>query len=384
MNAAAIIVAAGTGQRFGGGAPKQFRLLGGAPVLRWSLKAMNADARVQRIAVVCEPERAEAVLAMAKGLSTPVLTVNGGATRTASVRNGLAALAATPPDVLLIHDAARPGLTADMLDRLFEALDAHDAAAPALPITDALKAAAGEGLGEPVDREALMAVQTPQAFRWAALERAYSILPDGESLADDIAVAQAAGVKTVWVAGDRRNEKITYPEDLERMEALLSGPGLTVTGQGFDVHRLISGDGVWLCGVKIPCDRALEGHSDADAGLHAVCDAMLGTIGAGDIGLHFPPSDPQWKDAASDRFVTHCLSLMTQAGAAPLHCDVTLICETPKIGPHREAMRDRLAALLGLPSERVNVKATTTERLGALGRSEGIAAQAVLTARIAS
>lgn len=384
MKAAAVIVAAGTGARFGGPTPKQFLPLGGKPVLRWSLELFDRAETVKRIIVVCDPARAGDVMEMTAGLTIPVTTVPGGAERTDSVRAGLEALADDPPDYVLIHDAARPKASDSLVRSLFAALQDAEGAAPALPVRDAIKQNEDGAPGEEVDRSGLLAMQTPQAFRYTPLMEAYRILPPQTMWSDDVAVAREAGLEVSGVTGERTNFKITDREDLAMMEAFLDEPRPTsiAVGHGFDVHRLVPGEGVTLCGVGIPCKFKLQGHSDADAGLHAICDAMLGTIGAGDIGQHFPPSDPQWRDADSSAFVTHCLGLMREAGARPVHADLTLICERPKIGPYREAMQARLAELLGLGSQSVNVKATTTERLGYLGRGEGLAAEAVVTAEI--
>jgi len=384
MRTAAIIVAAGSGVRFGASTAKQWLMLAGRPVIRHSVDLFARRLEIDRI-VVAHPagRRDDAVSALG---GAEAILVEGGATRTQSVRAGLAALSGDPPDRVLIHDAARPLATDALVARLLAALEEADAAAPVLALSDAVKRKADGALGEDVDRDGLLAVQTPQAFRFAAIARAYEAISAGSSLPDDVAVARAAGISTAAVAGDPRNIKLTHAEDLPLMESLLNpAPGAeTVTGQGFDAHRLIPGGGLTLCGVSIPCEFALAGHSDADAGLHAICDAMLGTIGAGDIGRHFPPGDPQWKDADSAAFVGRCLALMRDAGAAPVHCDVTLICERPRIGPHRDAMQARIAALLALPEARINVKATTTEGMGFAGRGEGVAAQAVVTARIAA
>ena len=378
MKTAAIIVAGGSGERFGG-APKQFRSLLGRPVLRWSVDLFSACG-IGPVVVVTRPEHAaERDAALAGAV---VIHARAGATRTESVRSGLAALPAARPDAVLIHDAARPLASPALVRRVLDALAQADGAAPALPVADALKARADSGFGTDIDRAALIAVQTPQGFRFAPLSAAYDGLPAGADLADDVAVALSAGLRVVSVAGERTNMKITFPEDFEMMERLAAPPAPRIAvGHGFDVHRLEPGDGVDLCGVRIACDLALVGHSDADAGLHALCDAMLGAAGAGDIGQHFPPGDPQWRGADSARFVQHCLTLVRGAGLAPAHADITLICERPKIGPHRDAMRARVAGLLGLPAHSVNIKATTTERLGFLGRGEGLAAEAVFTAK---
>ncbi len=355
-------------------------------MLRWSVDLFASLPEISSIVVVSRPEH-EALLAEALRGAAPVRIAMAGATRTESVRAGLAALADTPSDTVLIHDAARPLASPALARRVLAALVQHDGAAPALPPADALKRRAEDSqnddrLGDDLARGDLLSVQTPQGFRFAPLWGAYRALPPGADLADDVAVARAAGLSVAAVAGERSNIKATLAEDMDMLARLATpqAPRIAI-GHGFDVHRLIPGGGVTLCGVHIASDLALEGHSDADAGLHALCDAILGAAGAGDIGQHFPPSDPQWRGADSARFVAHCLTLLADAGLAPAHADVTIICEAPKIGPHRDAMRARLAHLLGLPPASVNVKATTTEKLGALGRGEGLAAEAVFLAQ---
>ncbi|MFN3211512.1 MAG: bifunctional 2-C-methyl-D-erythritol 4-phosphate cytidylyltransferase/2-C-methyl-D-erythritol 2,4-cyclodiphosphate synthase [Henriciella sp.] len=370
MRIAAIIVAAGQGQRAGGERPKQLRLLGGRPVFQWSLKALqNHDAIGQCVLVVPAGE-AEAYRPFA---STNVSIVEGGATRSASVRAGLDACELGADDLVLIHDAARPGLSSDVISSLIEALETADGAAPALPVADALKRKTGEALST-VDRSELYRVQTPQAFRFEAIRSALS----GEhDLVDDLAAIEAANGKVTLVPGDETLAKITYPGDHARMERLLMPPSPTPRfGTGYDVHALEPGDGVTLCGVFIPHTRSLVGHSDADVAWHALTDAILGAAALGDIGDHFPPSDPQWKGAPSDVFLKHAVTIVHDAGWALTSCDLTLICEAPKIKPHREAMRLRTAEVTGLPVEAISVKATTTEGLGFTGRREGIAAQA--------
>jgi 2-C-methyl-D-erythritol 4-phosphate cytidylyltransferase/2-C-methyl-D-erythritol 2,4-cyclodiphosphate synthase len=315
----------------------------------------------------------------ALGAQGGVQAVIGGETRTASVRAGLAALATAAPDIVLIHDAARPGLDAAMVRALIAAIEAGaHAAAPALPAADTVLRVDGQGrvIGE-ADRTALRRVQTPQAFKFAEIVRAYATAEASAAFSDDLAVARAAGIETVLIAGDPRLMKLTYPEDEAVLEAILSGSRITCVGQGIDAHRFGPGDHVTLCGVRISHDKGLVGHSDADAGWHALVDAILGALGEGDIGAHFPPSDPQWKGADSERFLRHAVELAKKHNALIQHVDITLVCERPKIGPHREAMRARTAEVLGLPLSRVSVKATTTERMGFLGREEGLAAQAV-------
>jgi 2-C-methyl-D-erythritol 4-phosphate cytidylyltransferase/2-C-methyl-D-erythritol 2,4-cyclodiphosphate synthase len=377
MSVAALIVAAGRGERAGSGIPKQYMNLLGRPVLRWSIDALSR-AGVDEIVVAIAPEHADLCRSAIEG--TPLVRiVHGGATRTASVRAGLAAIESA--DVVLVHDAARPGLTSDVVSALVEAIEQGAAgAAPALPVADSLRrvdvrnAVVGE-----VERDGLMRVQTPQAFRAETLRAAYAALTEDAALSDDLAVVRANGGACVLVPGDARLMKITYPEDLALIERLLARERVTCVGTGIDAHRFGPGDHVTLCGMRVAHDKGLVGHSDADAGWHALVDAILGALGEGDIGAHFPPSDPQWKGADSERFLRHAAKLATDAGARIIHVDVTLVCERPKIGPHREAMRARTAEVLGLPLTRVSVKATTTERMGFLGREEGLAAQATAT-----
>lgn len=377
MGAAALIVAAGSGERAGGAAPKQYRPLLGAPVLAWSVRAF-AEAGIDRIVVAVSPAH-EALARAATAGEPAILIVPGGTTRTASVRAGLVVIGET--DIVLIHDAARPGLTPDMVRRLVAAVEAGAAgAAPALPVTDSLRRADAQGRAlDEIERDGLMRVQTPQAFRTSVIRAAYAALPVDAALGDDLAVAQALGVETKLIAGDARLMKLTYAEDFALLERLLGGERVTCVGSGLDAHRFGPGNSVTLCGVRIAHDKGLIGHSDADAGWHALVDAILGALGEGDIGAHFPPSDPQWKGADSERFLRHAAGLAAAAGARIVHVDVTLLCERPKIAPHRQAMRARTAEVLGLPLARVSVKATTTERLGFLGREEGLAAQALAT-----
>ena len=374
MGFAAIILAAGSGAR-AGGEPKQWRLLAGRPVLRWSAEAL-AGAGAERVVVVVPAEDVERAAEVLSGLNATV--VPGGTERIDSAHAGLEALADAPPDAALIHDAARPFVSRRHVEALLAALDGADGAVPALPVSDTLKRDAGRGLAT-LPREALLRAQTPQAFRYAAIRDAFARLAPGDTATDDATVLERAGGRVVAVPGDPLLMKLTYPEDFAMAEALAGAQRLVRVGHGFDVHRFGPGDGVWLCGVRIAHTQGLIGHSDADAGLHALTDAILGAIGAGDIGQHFPPSDPQWKDAASDRFLVHALSLLRARGGALINADVTLVCEAPKIAPHRDAMRTRLAELLDLSPDRVSVKATTTEGLGFTGRGEGVAAQAMIS-----
>lgn len=364
---AAVVVAAGAGLRAGQPLPKQFALWRGKPVVRHSVERLVG--RGIAPIVVCIPEGGEdsAKKALA-GLEVQFVT--GGATRQASVLAGLEALSCHAPPRVLIHDAARPLIPDGVLDRLAEALDSAQAAIPVLPVVDSLAHAEGGQMGAPARREALRRVQTPQAFDFAAILAAQHAWPGEPSAGDDAQVAQAAGIPVALVEGDELLHKLTYADDFAVLPAMR-------VGTGYDVHRLAEGEDLWLCGVKIEHTHGLAGHSDADVAIHALVDALLGAISAGDIGQHFPPGDPQWKGASSDRFLAHAVQLVAQAGYGIGNVDVTIVCEAPKIGPHRAAMRDRLAEIMGVDSGLVSVKATTTEGLDATGRREGIAAQAV-------
>lgn len=370
---AAVVVAAGSGSRAGGA--KQWRPLGGKPVVRWSVEALLAAGASEVVAVIPPGSEAEAADALT-GLSG-WRTVAGGDSRAGSVRNGLNALGAADDRPVLVHDAARPLLDRSVIARCLEALAAADGALPALPVADSLRRAADDLVAGEVGRDGLWRAQTPQAFRLQTLLEAYAAWPSDEAATDEATVVQRAGGRVRIVEGDPRLMKLTFPEDFAMAEALI--PRRTRVGTGFDVHRWGPGDSVWLCGVEIAHDQTLIGHSDADAGLHALTDAVLGAMGDGDIGDHFPPTDPQWKGAASDRFLLHAVERLHARGGRLVNVDVTLICERPKVKPHRQAMRERLAALLSLPLDAVSVKATTTEGLGFTGRGEGLAAQAVAT-----
>jgi 2-C-methyl-D-erythritol 4-phosphate cytidylyltransferase/2-C-methyl-D-erythritol 2,4-cyclodiphosphate synthase len=376
MTVGALIVAAGAGERAGGALPKQYQLLAGKPVLRWSIEAFIA-ARVDRIVVAVGP--GQTALAREAAGSGDIALVQGGPTRTASVRAGLAELG--DADIVLIHDAARPGLTSDTIAALTKTIaDGAGGAAPALQLSDSLRRvdAANRMIGE-VERGGLVRVQTPQAFRGLVIRAAYDALAPESSVSDDLCVARAAGAVIQLIAGQERLMKLTYADDFAVLERLMSDARIICVGSGFDAHRFGAGDHVMLCGVKIAHDKGLIGHSDADAGWHALVDAILGALGEGDIGAHFPPSDPQWKGANSEAFLRHAAALARDAGAELQHVDITLICERPKIGPHRDAMRARTAEVLGLSLPRVSVKATTTEQMGFTGRGEGLAAQATAT-----
>ena len=373
---AILIVAAGRGERAGGVVPKQFALLGGVTVIS---RAVAAFGELPVFVVIAKGQ--QAALAAALDGRAVAGIVTGGATRQESVRNGLAAIAdAGGANNVLVHDAARPLLPRVVLDALVAALDTHDGAVPVLPVADSL--ARGDALmGETVDRAGLWRVQTPQAFRVDALMTSLSRWI-GAAATDEAQVVRAAGFNVATVPGDTMLDKITHPEDFARAEALLGSRLISRSASGYDVHRLVQGEELRLGGVKIDHTHGLSGHSDADVALHAVTDAVLGTIGAGDIGSHFPPSDAQWRGAASHRFLAHAAELVATKGGVIDFIDLTLICEAPKIGPHREAMRARIAEILHLPVGRISVKATTTERLGFTGRGEGIAAQAIATVRV--
>ena len=375
-----MVVAAGRGLRAAGDKPKQYWDLGGKPALRWALEAFAARSDLAGIQAVIGEDDRELFHAATRTLALrePVI---GGATRQESVRNGLEALAAAKPDHVLIHDGARPFVSAAMIERVLAALGDSEAVIPLLPVTDTLRRATDRGY-EIVPRENLRRAQTPQGFKFEAILAAHRAHA-GMEAGDDAQLAEASGMKLTAVEGEEINLKLTTAEDFLFAERIATSAQTDIrTGTGFDIHKFVPGDHVWLCGIKIPHEFALEGHSDADAGLHAATDAILGALGAGDIGMHFPPSDAKWRHASSHLFLSHAAELVAREGGAVSHLDITLICETPKIAPYREDMRKRVAEILGVAVERVSVKATTTEGLGALGRREGIAAQAVATIRL--
>jgi len=388
VTTAALIVAAGRGARAvsGGTAPKQYALLGGVTVLARSIAAFADHQAVGEILVVTHPDDTERYETAARPFAERLHpTVTGGARRQDSVRAGLEALAANAPTHVLIHDAARPFVAADLIDRVLRGLEAHDGALPCLAVTDTLKRGDGGRIAGTVDRHDLWRAQTPQGFRFDAILAAHRAATQDATLdfTDDAAVAEWFGLDVAIVEGAEMNEKLTTAGDLATAEARLRGAAGTMrVATGYDVHALGPGDGVVLCGVRIPHDKTLIGHSDADVGLHALTDALLGTIAEGDIGSHFPPSDPQWRGADSEIFLRHAGALVTERGGAIVHADVTLLCEAPKVGPHRDAMRARIAAILGLDQSQVSIKATTNEGLGFLGRGEGIAALATATVRL--
>lgn len=368
----AIIVAAGKGLRAAGDGPKQFQLLGSKPLYQWSLEAFETHPAVQQIALVVPSDRYEYFAS--KHQSERIKIIAGGRKRTTSVRAGLKALDARSNHIVMIHDAARPGLDATMISSLIDTLSDADAAAPALPLADALKRLDGDSIRS-ITRDDLYRVQTPQAFYYGKIQAALETT--SESFVDDLAAIEASGGKIRLVQGDERLSKVTWPDDLNRMEKILRSETLSPRiGTGFDVHAFGPGDHVTLCGLKVAHSKGLIGHSDADVAWHTLTDAILGALALGDIGDHFPPSDKNWKGAESSLFLKHASDLAYQAGYLIANCDITLICEQPKIGPHREAMRETTARLLALPLSSISVKATTTERLGFTGRGEGIAAQA--------
>jgi len=376
MTVTALIVAAGAGARMGGEVPKQYRLLGGKPVLRWAVESLIRHPAVRTTRVVVGKGQRGLASAALSGLEVGEL-IEGGAERSDSVRAGLAAIES---DAVLIHDAARPFCPPAVVDRLIANLEFYDGAASVLPVGDTL-ARLGDGLEAPVDRSGIVRVQTPQAFRLDRLRAAYERWSGGLPT-DETSVAQAAGMKVAAVAGDPALEKLTLPADFERAEQWLAGRLSPRTGTGFDVHAF-AGDGpIMLGGIEMPHSRGLAGHSDADVVLHAITDALLGAAALGDIGEHFPPSDPRWKGGASSVFLAHAVELLRERGAIIDHVDCTIIAEAPKVGSHRDAMRARIAEIMGLSIDRVSVKATTTDGLGFTGRREGIAAQAVASVRM--
>jgi 2-C-methyl-D-erythritol 4-phosphate cytidylyltransferase/2-C-methyl-D-erythritol 2,4-cyclodiphosphate synthase len=386
MTTAVVIVAAGRGQRAGGSVPKQYARLGGAMLLTRTLGLFLTRPDIAAVQVVIHPDDRALYEAAVDGLRGPLLApVTGDDSRQGSVLRGLEALQVLAPRRVLIHDAARPFTSAATIDAVLAALDGAPAAIAALPVTDTLKVAdAALRITGTLPRAGAWRAQTPQGFHYAPILAAHRALAASgrTDLTDDAAVAEAAGLAITLVDSSGHNMKITTAEDLVMAERLITDAYETRMGQGFDVHRFTDGDHVWLCGVRVPHDLALEGHSDADVGLHALTDALLGAIGDGDIGQHFPPSDPQWKGAASHLFLADAGRRVAERSGVIVNVDVTLLCETPKIAPHRAAMRARIAEILGLAIDRVGVKATTTERLGFTGRKEGIAALAVASVRL--
>lgn len=378
MTVTAIIVAAGKGERSGGSIPKQYCMVGGKPVLRWAAEALIRHPAVDAVRIVIGEGQQELARAALDGLAVGAM-IRGGAERADSVRAGLDAV---DGDAVLVHDAARPFCPPAVIDRLVAQLEFFEGAAPVLPVGDTV-ARATDRLKEIVDRAGLVRIQTPQAFRLESLRRAYAAW-SGSGPTDETTVMRAAGMDVAVVAGDPALEKLTTPADLERADEWLAGRLIPRTGMGFDVHAFSGAGPVMLGGIAVPHSRGLAGHSDADVVLHAITDALLGAAGLGDIGEHFPPSDPTWKGVSSDRFLSHAVNLLRQRGAVVDHIDCTIIAEEPRVGPHRSAMRERIAEIAGLAVDQVSVKATTTEGLGFTGRREGIAAQAVASIRTGS
>ncbi|MBM3544161.1 MAG: bifunctional 2-C-methyl-D-erythritol 4-phosphate cytidylyltransferase/2-C-methyl-D-erythritol 2,4-cyclodiphosphate synthase [Alphaproteobacteria bacterium] len=388
MRIAALIVAAGRGLRASheSGLPKQYASIGGEPMLTRTLRAFASHPRIDVALVVIHPEDAglyeEASRPFAEKLRKPAM---GGPRRQDSVRAGLEALNADAPRAVLIHDAARPFVEADLITRVISSLDDHAGALPCLPVTDTLKRGSGGRVIDTLDRDGLWSAQTPQGFRFEAILAAHRAAAQDSTLAftDDAAVAEWFGLDVALVEGSEHNRKLTSAEDLLIADKLLRPDGARAdtirVASGYDVHAFGPGESVTLCGVRIPHAKMLVGHSDADVGLHALTDALLGTIAAGDIGTHFPPTDARWRGAASEIFLKHAASLVAERGGVIVHVDVTLLCESPRIGPHREAMQSRIAEILGLGAGQVSIKATTNEGLGFIGRGDGIAAMATAT-----
>ena len=378
MHVVALIVAAGRGTRAGEGLPKQYRPVGGTPILARTLSAFCGHPGIKSVLTVIHPDDQPHYEKAAGDLPKLLPPVAGRATRQASVFAGLEALADIDPTHVLIHDGARPFAASDMISRVVAGLEHYESVLPSLSVTDTLREQVDGVAGETVDRSKLVRAQTPQGFAYKAILDAHRT-HQSEEFTDDVALALRSGIHTQLVDGSEDNFKVTTPEDFDRAERFLSASNETRSGSGFDVHRFTGGDKVTLCGVSVPHSQSLLGHSDADVGLHAITDALLGAISAGDIGDHFPPSDAQWKGTPSRVFLEHAGTLLAKQSGQITNVDVTLICEAPKIGAHREAMRTAIAEIVGVSKDRISVKATTTEGLGFTGRGEGIAAQALVT-----
>jgi 2-C-methyl-D-erythritol 4-phosphate cytidylyltransferase/2-C-methyl-D-erythritol 2,4-cyclodiphosphate synthase len=383
---AAVVVAAGRGYRAGGDMPKQYRAIAGEPVIRPTLTAFLRHPQVDAVQPVIHPDDADAFRIATAGLDNLLPPVPGGATRQASVRAGLQALRAAAPELVLIHDAARPFLSGDLISRAIAAATQHGAAVPAIAITDTVKQIdAQDMISETLDRSRLRTVQTPQAFAYDLIVALHgrAAAAGREDFTDDAALAEWAGHRVNAFPGESTNVKLTTNDDFERAEMLrLAALADVRTGNGFDVHAFGDGDHVMLGGVRIPHTRGVTGHSDADVALHALVDAILGALAEGDIGVHFPPSDPQWRGASSDRFLAFACERVRARSGMIAHLDVTIVCETPRVGPHRDAMRTRIAAIAGIPIGRVAIKATTSEKMGFTGRGEGLVAMATATVRL--
>ena len=373
---AQIIVAAGKGARLGSTIPKQYLKLAGKLLIEHTISAMNStDLIDETIIVVAKKDK---IISDIISRYKNIRIVIGGDTRAKSSLAGLLSLSNKPPDIVLIHDAARPFVSKSTIVDIISNLKENTAVAPALPVVNALKTIDGIK----IDRKSLFRIQTPQGFNYKEITQAYNNLSQNITPDDDIEVAKLSGINIYYSEGDTNNFKVTYPKDFERAKKMISLNNYIATGNGFDVHQLATGDKVWLCGVPIKCEFSLLGHSDADVALHALTDAILGTIALGDIGDHFPPTDPQWMNAKSEKFLLFALSELKKRGGVLQHLDVTIICENPKIKPYRQSMRDKLSQVCNLPIKKISVKATTTEKLGFTGRSEGIAAQATATVKL--
>ena len=373
---AQIIVAAGKGARLGSTIPKQYLKLAGKLLIEHTISAMNStDLIDETIIVVAKKDK---IISDIISRYKNIRIVIGGDTRAKSSLAGLLSLSNKPPDIVLIHDAARPFVSKSTVVDIISNLKENTAVAPALPVVNALKTIDGIK----IDRKSLFRIQTPQGFNYKEITQAYNNLSQNITPDDDIEVAKLSGINIYYSEGDTNNFKVTYPKDFERAKKMISLNNYIATGNGFDVHQLATGDKVWLCGVPIKCEFSLLGHSDADVALHALTDAILGTIALGDIGDHFPPTDPQWMNAKSEKFLLFALSELKKRGGVLQHLDVTIICENPKIKPYRQSMRDKLSQICNLPIKKISVKATTTEKLGFTGRSEGIAAQATATVKL--
>ena len=387
MRIAAVIVAAGSGQRAGGEKPKQYQLIGGKPVVRWSLEAFLAHPQITYIQTVIGVGQEEEFAAAVEGLNL-ASPVTGGPTRQTSCRLGIEACSAHEPECILIHDAARPFVSQQLITSVIAKLTSCNAVVPALPVTDTIKTVNGSVIGQTVDRSTLVTVQTPQGFHYGSIRKAHAIAAKEDlSLTDDAAVTENAGMEVEFVSGELANVKLTAPEDIITADRNLrqvlykERPDVRV-GQGIDFHVFEAGSSIWLCGVEIAHSHKLKGHSDADVALHAITDAILGSIGEGDIGTHFPPTDPQWKNARSSIFVAKAKSFLDGKGGVIANLDVTILAEAPRIGPHLARMKQSLSEMLGINIDRIAIKATTTEAMGAIGRKEGMAAQAVVTVRL--
>ena len=375
---AQIIVAAGKGARLGSTTPKQYLKLAGKPLIAHTISAMKSCNRIDETIVVVDKDD-KFILEIVNGYKN-MRIVTGGKTRAESSMAGLLALSKNPPDIVLIHDAARPFVSKSVINDVLSNLKKNTAVAPSLPIVDALKTIDGDK----VNRKSLYRIQTPQGFNYKEIIEAYRNLESQTIPDDDIEVAKLSGLNICYSAGDPDNFKVTYPKDFEKAKNMVLSDYYIATGNGFDVHRLATGNQVNLCGVPIKCEFSLIGHSDADVALHSLTDAILGTIALGDIGDHFPPSDQKWKNAKSEKFLLFALNELNKLGGVLQHIDITIICEQPKIKPYKLIMREKLSQICNLPIKQISVKATTTEKLGFTGRSEGIAAQATVTVKLPS